>query len=69
MQGHIVPTEDPSFWGQSVPLTNDRKAAAGNAPAMYAGAEKKGPMGKRVMLRRGRNFLGINPDNIFEEKE
>ena len=41
MAGHIVPTEDPSFWGQSVPLTRERSDAQGSAPAMYSGADRK----------------------------
>ena len=35
------------------------------APAMFPGQVRR----KRVTLRRGRNWLGINPDNIFEKKE
>ena len=63
MAGHIVPTEDPSFWGQSVPLTRERSDAQGSAPAMYSGAPKV----QRVYLRRGRNWLGIDPNRIFEK--
>lgn len=57
MAGHIVPCETPSFWGQSVPLT--RNSADG--------ATK--PKAKGVTLRRGRNFLRIDPDNIYEKKD
>ncbi len=65
--GHIVECETPSFWGQSVPLTKDRSKANAqvNAPAAFAGAAAPGK--GRITLRRGRNFVGINPDNIFEK--
>ncbi len=63
--GHIVPVETPSFWGQSVPLTfGERTNDQTNAPKAGAGPVP----GKRITLRRGRNFLAINPDNIYEEK-
>ncbi len=66
LAGHIVPCEAPSFWGQSVPLTKGHYDATADAPAMFEGTDKVRPPRKRVMMRRGRNFLGINPDNIYE---
>ena len=66
MAGHIVPCETPSFWGQSVPLTKERVDPMAAAPAATGtGGQKR----KRVTLRKGRNFLGINPDNIYEKKD
>ena len=57
LSGHMVPCEDPSFWGQDVPLTRDESAKA--VPLW----------GKnRVTLRRGRNWLSIDPQNLYEEK-
>lgn len=67
MAGHFAPCETPSFWGQSVPLTKERidpMAAAPKATGTGAGHTRK-----RVTLRKGRNFLGINPDNIYEKAE
>ena len=63
--GNINICETPSFWGQSVPLkkgvrTNDQT----NAPKARA---DEGPKGNRVTLRKGRNFLGIDPDLIHEK--
>ncbi len=63
LNGHINPCEAPSFWGQSVPLTfgartNDKMKSPGMPPV--AGNPK------RVMLRRGRNFLTINANSIRE---
>ena len=65
--GHIVPCETPSFWGQDIPLT--RGGGGGEdynkvAPAMYKGS----PIRKRITLRKGRCWVGINPDNIHEQK-
>ena len=65
----IWATENPSFWGQSVPLTRERPDAMGTAPAMFAGGTAGGPRGRRVTLRKGRNYLGINPDNLWEHPE
>ena len=30
---------------------------------------KSWPKGKRILLRRGRNFLHINAENLFEDKK
>ncbi len=67
LAGHIVPCETPSFWGQSIPLTygvrtNDQT----NAPAARPETSKPA---RRITLRRGRNFVGIDADNIYEKKE
>ena len=64
--GHIVPCETPSFWGQNIPLrpgekVNPMKGAPPNNPLDAA----KPPM-RMATLRRGRNFLNINLDNIYE---
>lgn len=69
LAGKVQPCEAPSFWGQSVPLTRERRDPMAAAPAMFAGADKIRPPRKRVLLRRGRNFLNINPDNLYEEKD
>lgn len=64
LAGHMNVCETPSFWGQSIPLTygvrvNDQTGAPPSVPGAA-------PHGKRVTLRKGRNFLGIDPDNIRE---
>ena len=64
----IWETENPSFWGQSIPLTRERPDAMAAAPAMYAGAQQAQHLRRRVTIRKGRNYLGIDPDNIYEEK-
>ena len=55
LAGHIVPCQEPSFWGQDIPLTRDERA-------------KPRPLwsGNRVTLRRGRNYLSIDPDHLYE---
>ncbi len=63
MAGHISPCETPSFWGQSVPLhkgvrTNDQAGAPASKPGEKAS--------HRITLRKGRCFVGIDPDNIYE---
>lgn len=58
--GHIVPCEDPSFWGQDIPLKRGQKPEN-----MFAGLPGMKPQ-KRVTLRRGRNWLALNPDLIRE---
>lgn len=55
LSGHIVPCEEPSFWGQDVPLTRDESA---KPKPLWAG--------NRVTLRRGRNYLSIDPDRLHE---
>lgn len=67
LDGHIVPCETPSFWGGDMPLSRGPKPSYQEiAPAAHANAA---PVKKRVTLRRGRNFVGINPDSLFEKKE
>lgn len=56
LAGCMIPCEDPNFWGQDVPLSGTEKTSN-----MFAG------FGKRVSLRRGRNWLAIDPDNLKEE--
>ena len=62
VNGHMNIVETPSFWGQSVPL---RKGVRTNDMANAPAQSGPGP-GKRVTLRKGRNFVGIDPDKIFE---
>ena len=66
LAGHIVPTDNPSFWGQSIPLTRQKQEAQASpgqsAKEMKAKAE-------RPMLRRGRNFLRVDLSRIYEEKK
>ena len=58
--GRINICETSSFWGMSIPLTHDRH----DLPAAVS------PDGRRrVTLRKGRNFVGIDPDLIFEKQE
>lgn len=64
LDGHIVPCETPSFWGGDMPLTREpAKSYNEIASAMNPGEKKRG---KRITLRRGRNFLSIDPDKIRE---
>ncbi len=67
--GRYTPCETPSFWGQSIPLTKERVDPMASAPKMYANEEKVRPKRRRVTLRKGRNFLGINPDLIYENDQ
>lgn len=59
LAGHMNICQVPSFWGQSIPLTRQEEKAH---PLDMSKASK------RVFLRKGRNFLGINPANIYEER-
>lgn len=66
MNGHIVPCETPSFWGGDMPLTKAPTPSYQEiAPASHKDAK---PFKKRITLRRGRNFVGIDPENIYEKK-
>lgn len=67
LNGHIVPCQLPSFWGSDMPLTRGetQKTYQEIAPASFAGAK---PLKKRTTLHRGRNFVGIDADNIYELK-
>ena len=58
LAGHIVPTEDPSFWGQDIPLSAGEKT--GN---MFAGLPGQKPR-DMVTLRRGRNWMSIDRNNL-----
>ncbi len=58
VSGVVNPCQVPSFWGQSVPLTRE---SAGDSNTNF-GLSK----GNRVTLRKGRNFVSIDPENIFE---
>ena len=63
LNGYINVCETPSFWGQSIPLTYGvRTNEQTNAPSF--GGAAPAPT-KRVTLRKGRNFLSIDPDNIW----
>ena len=65
LEGNYSVVETPSFWGQPMPLSKTPKVQA--APLSYAGEPPR--KGTRVIVRKGRNFLGFIPDNIYEEKE
>lgn len=68
LKGNISICETPSFWGQSIPLTKGvRTNDQTNAPAATTNTAPH--LAKRVTLRRGRNFLGINPENLWEKPE
>ena len=67
LAGHIVDCQVPSPWGQDLQLTSEPVNVMAQAPGMVAGTMETRP--RRVMLRRGRNFLGINPDNLYEKKD
>lgn len=65
LSGHMNICETPSFWGQSVPLTfGSRTNDQMKAPAFGNGAPVPT---KRVTLRKGRNFLSVDPDNLWEK--
>lgn len=67
LSGHIVPCETPSFWGGDMPLSREPKQSYQEiAPAAHANAA---PVRKRITLRRGRNFVGINPDFLYEDNQ
>lgn len=64
MNGIVNPCESPSFWGQSVPLTKGpRTNDQTNAPTAGTSAQNHGT---RVTLRKGRNYVGIDPNLIFD---
>ena len=68
LKGNYSPTTEPNPWGQALPLT--RQPVGNDAPPMFDMKEiPKMFLGKRASLRRGRNILGVNLDNLFEEKE
>ena len=58
LEGYIVPCETPGFWGPDIPLSREEKKP-GNMFAMF---------GNRVTLRRGRNWLSIDPENLREAR-
>ncbi len=55
LAGHMNECQVPDFWGQDVILTAEKPQPDPGRP-------------KRTMLRKGRNFLAINPDNLYENK-
>lgn len=58
LKGNVSFCECPSFWGQPMPLTRKHPEAESGNPYAH----------KHVgFLRRGRNFLRINPDSIFDK--
>ncbi len=57
LAGHIVPVETPSFWGQDIPLTRDGEKA-----------DNHSIWGSWITLRRGRNWVSIDPERIRETK-
>ncbi len=67
LKGNVSPCEVPSPWGQSVPLTKDRSLSMEKMPSMPG---KKPMMARRrMLLRRGRCFLNINPDSLWENPD
>ena len=65
LNGQMNVCEAPSFWGQSVPLSYGvRTNEQTKAPSFGHGAPVST---NRVLLRKGRNFLTINADSIWEE--
>lgn len=62
MKGNYSPCQVPSFWGEDMPLSKEKKPLG--APPMVDGVTAT-PR-KRVTVRKGRNFLGFDPDKIFE---
>ena len=56
--GHIAPCQSPSFWGQTMPLTRQEEEPTDKYHAFGA---------SRVTLRRGRNWVAIDPAKIHEE--
>ena len=67
LNGHIVPCETPSFWGGDMPLSHAPiKSYQEIAPVAHNGAA---PPRNRITLRRGRNFVGIDPNHLYERKD
>lgn len=62
MKGIIIPVQEPNFWGQDLPMSQE-DIEANKHPKMGDGRPSN-----RTTLRRGRNFVGIDVNNIFEEK-
>ena len=60
LRGEIWPTVNPSFWGQPMPLTDTPELSEEEAAMKKRNAD-------RVTLRRGRNYLAIDPKKIREE--
>lgn len=61
LKGNYSPVRIPSFWGEPLPLSKTPKIP--DPPAAVPGELPR----KRVTVRKGRNFMGFNPDKIFEE--
>lgn len=65
--GHYSACTVPSFWGQPMPLSASDKSDFLPKDAPPMNANKPQPPRKRVTYRKGRNFLGFNPNLIHEE--
>lgn len=65
--GHYSACTVPSFWGQPMPLSASDKSDFLPKDAPPMNANKPQPPRKRVTYRKGRNFLGFNPNLIQEE--
>ena len=65
MEGHYSDCQFPSFWGQALKLG---KQEGGFAMAPISAPELIQPpkWGRHAAVRKGRNFLGFNPDKIHE---
>lgn len=63
--GHIVPCDVPNFWGGDMPLSADAgKSYTMTGPRYDNTVNMVGA--KKIMLRKGRNFLMFDPSNIHE---
>lgn len=65
LAGHIVNVEDPNFWGADMPLS----ASPDNSQPVFPDPMKDAVPKKKIRLRRGRNYLGIDANNIFCKDE
>lgn len=60
LNGHIVPVEDPDFWGQRFLLK--KKKDDSSVPQVLG----INPKTVKVTLSKGRNYLMIDPNNLYK---
>ena len=63
LDGHIVPVEEPDFWGQELLLKKKMRDAAVTDDLGI------GQRNTKVTLRKGRNFVTIDPNNLYKTKK
>ncbi len=63
LDGHIVPVTEPDFWGQELLLK--KKIIDSSAHDDLEIGQKN----NKITLRKGRNYLTIDPNNIYKNKK